>query len=110
MLALHAAAASERCKADVAKTMKVNQMFRALLPGASVSLYETALVQTCRDNVYQLDTHVRLRESKSQARAAMTGMAKQLESHRALEKQLIRARADHDELVIDGKEVSHSVC
>ena len=40
----------------------------------------------------------------------MTNMAKQHEDHKALEKQLIRARADHDELIIDGKEVSQSAC
>lgn len=52
-----------------------------------------------------MDTRVRLRESKSQARAAMTGMAEQHKTHIAMEKQLISAKADHDELTIDGTEV-----
>ena len=52
-----------------------------------------------------MNAHVRLRQSKLQARAAMTGMAKLFESHKALEKQLIRVRADDDELMLDGKEV-----
>ena len=36
----------------------------------------------------------------------MKGMGKLQETFKALEKQLIRAKADHAELLVDGKEVS----
>lgn len=56
----------------------------------------------------QTDTHTRLRESKAQARAAMTGMSKLNDSCNTLKKQLIRAKADRAELLVDGKEVCWS--
>lgn len=97
LLGSHAAAGSECCKIDVAKTMKVYQLSQAPLHGASMkSLAESGfrLAGTMYTNWILMSDCWR---------------ASHKPGHKALEKQLIRARADHDELIIDGKEVSQSV-
>ena len=75
---------------SAARRMLPRSINRAPLPGCPEVIVRHHFM-TCRDNVNRMDAHVRLRESKTQSRAAMTGMAKQHEDHKALEKQLIRA-------------------
>ena len=59
----------------------------------------------CRENMQQRTAHAALQQSKVQARAAITGAVQQQETLRGLAKQLIRAKADHEELLVDGKQV-----
>lgn len=70
-----------------------------------MSLQLTLVYSSSRDNLHQIGTHTRLQESKTQARAAMTGMTKLHDSCNTLKKRLIRAKADREELLIDGKKV-----
>ena len=58
-----------------------------------------------RDHMQQIHAHEAVRQSKTEAKAIINGLAKQQETQRALAKQLIRAKADHQVLLIDGKEV-----
>ena len=58
----------------------------------------------CRDNQQQQHTQACLQQSKVNARAAISGLAQQEEQQKALRKQLIRARADYEELLEDGKQ------
>ena len=47
-----------------------------------------------------------LQQSKLDAHAAISGLRAQEEKQKALRKQIIRARADYEELLEDGKEAS----
>lgn len=57
-----------------------------------------------RDNGQQQQVHILLQQSKSSARTAISGLADQQEKQKGLRKQIIRARADYEELLEDGKQ------
>lgn len=65
----------------------------------------------CRDNQQQQHLHMTLQQSKIDAHAAIAGLVEQEEKQKALRKQIIRARADYEELLEDGKQAcNYSSC
>ena len=58
----------------------------------------------CRDNIQQRHMLRTLQQSKVDARTAMAGLQGLEEKQKALRKQIIRARAEHEELLEDGKQ------
>lgn len=68
--------------------------------------HNTTVCMSCRNKKQHCNAHPALLQSKSLARETITGLSQQQARHRMLAKQVVRAKADHKELLIDGKQVS----
>lgn len=74
-------------------------------PVATVTGVGFNITLLCRDKQQQYHTQALLLKSEAGARAAISGLLGQQQKQKDLSKQIVRATADREELLIDNKQV-----